>query len=372
MSQTQSYRGRMFSRRAATGEDVTIQVSPGGLTVRRQDGTALSWAYSELQVARKPAPGGPVTFERGDDPPEAVVAFDPRILRAIQETAPGEAHRFPRPGSYRRPLVVLCAAAAILLLLGVLAVLRGLPLLADAGARRVPVAWEEKLGEATLAQLAPASRECQDAELRSTVEGIVSRLAAAAPPNPYTFGVRIIRDDTMNAFAAPGGHIVVFSGLLERTATPEELAGVLAHEMQHVIQRHTTENLLRRGSTGLLIAIIAGDQGALGQMLKTAEGLGALSYSRHDEEEADLEGMKLLRDAQIDPEGLLRFLRTLEREESRSARPLSFFSTHPGTDRRLENLTQMVEETESSSLPIETPVAWKDLVARCAGRLGTH
>lgn len=366
MSQSLPHPGRYFSRRAATGEDVTIETSPDGLAVRRRDGASFVWPYAELRVPRRPAPGGPVTFERGGDPPEALVALDSRILREIRAAAPELARRFPAPGSLRRPLAIAAAAAAAAVFLAVLAFTRGLPLLAEAGARRVPVDWEERLGEATMESLAPSARECADAEMRATVEAIVARLAEAAPANPYTFRVRVIEDDTMNAFAAPGGHIVVFTGLLAKTETPEELAGVLAHEMQHVIQRHTTENLLRRGSTGLLIAILAGDQGALGQVMKAAEGLGALSYSRRDEEEADREGVKLLLAARIDPRGLAGFLRTLEAEESRAGAPPAFLSTHPATGKRLERLSRLVGDADGAFRPIATPAPWRELVARTA------
>src|SRR5260370_1392343 len=140
------------------------------------------------------------------------------------------------------------------------------------------------------------------------------RLPARPPGAPYTFRVYIVDVPVFNAFAAPGGTGVVFRGLLERTDSPEQLAGVLAHELQHVVQRHSTRAIVQHTSSGLLIAALTGDvTGPLAYGLEAARVLGQLRYSRDAEEEADTEGLKMLLAARVDPAGMIAFFKALDK-----------------------------------------------------------
>jgi len=126
-----------------------------------------------------------------------------------------------------------------------------------------------------------------------------------------SFKVFVVKSSIFNAVALPGGNIVVFSGLLENAESPESLAAVLAHEMQHIKKRHVTKKIIEDSSTGLIISAVSGD--VTGSMLygaKIARTLAVLSYSRQDEEEADDEGMKMLIAANIDPEAMINFLKS--------------------------------------------------------------
>src|SRR5207248_840587 len=91
------------------------------------------------------------------------------------------------------------------------------------------------------------------------IDGIVAALPAKARPQPYTFRVAVVNSSIVNAVAAPGGHVILFRGLLERTDSAEELAGVLAHEVEHVLHRHVTRAIFQQASTGVLMAALVGD-----------------------------------------------------------------------------------------------------------------
>ena len=136
----------------------------------------------------------------------------------------------------------------------------GIPAAAAILAAHVPVSWEERLGQAAVEQLTASRRRCVDPEREAAIDAIVKLLLAPRPSVPYTFRVTVVDDQTVNAFAVPGGQVILLRGLLERTRTPEELAGVLAHELQHVLQRHATRlpeapNRLGRHSIGYPAAI---------------------------------------------------------------------------------------------------------------------
>ena len=114
----------------------------------------------------------------------------------------------------------------------------------------------------------------------------------------------------INAFAAPGGQVVILRGLLEKTASPEQLAGVLAHELQHVYQRHTTRAILEQTATTFLLSAISGDlSGGLAWGLEGARTLGSLHYSRTHEREADIEGLRMMQAARLDPAAMISLLR---------------------------------------------------------------
>ena len=176
-------------------------------------------------------------------------------------------------------------------------------------------------------QLAPLDSRCGSS---AAIDEIISTLVEQLDEStPYTFRLIVVDHDMVNAFATPGGYIVVFRGLLERTGSAEELAGVLAHEMQHVLRRHGTKTLFRQLSTRALIAVFSGDLESVGTVLETADALGGLRYRRRDETEADREGMRLIQRARIDPAGMIAFFTTLERAAPEMPKQLGYLSTHP-------------------------------------------
>ena len=263
-------------------------------------------------------------------------------------------------------LTVLAGVAVI----GITAALYlwGVPLIAALAAPRVPVAWEESLGRAVTDQLAPPDRMCANPSGQRALDTIVARLTAAAPPSPYTFRARVVNAPDVNALAAPGGYIVVFRGLVERARTPDELAGVLAHEIEHVLHRHTTRAVIQHASTGLLLAALTGDMtGPLAYGLESARVLGQLQYSRRAEEEADRDGMKLLLAARVAPDGMIGFFDELAKGEH-PRRVLRYLSTHPSPSDRIATLRELAARAPGPPTPVLTDQQWQDLKAICTRR----
>src|SRR5690606_36535147 len=120
----------------------------------------------------------------------------------------------------------------------------GVPALAAHLAGSVPRSWEERLGERDAAELTAGAGPCRDPALDRAIGAMTAALARAAGAAPGTFRLHVVDDSLVNAFALPGGSIILFRGLIERAESPDELAGVLAHEMQHVLLRHSTQALL--------------------------------------------------------------------------------------------------------------------------------
>ena len=215
----------------------------------------------------------------------------------------------------------------------VLLYLYGIPGFAAISVRFIPVSWEQRLGDSIWDAWSKEMRECKGASAMKSAEEILSLLNKNAPPHKYKFKVHVVDNNMVNAFALPGGHIIIMSGLIEATKRLEELAGVLAHEMQHVLKRHATRGILQNLSTSMLITVISGDTGSLAQAVQV---MGQLRYSRNIEREADKGGLALLLRAGIDPKGMVDFSAPLKKIRLNARHTQLFF--HPSPYRRQDKL----------------------------------
>jgi len=346
-------------RLMATGIEVTVE------------GQTTFWPYLELRQTQGRYAGEDVRLERGGELSEAVIVRDRDFLVSLRQVAPGLGGRLYEPGQRSLRLGLTVAAGVAVIALGVAIYLWGIPLFARAVAAQVPVAWEEQLGAAVVREVAPPKGRCTDPARQQRIEAVVSRLAAALPASvPYRFRVLVDSEDAVNAMAAPGGFIVVFRGLLDRTDSAEELAGVLAHEMQHVVHRHVTRMIVQHASTGLLLAAVTGDvTGVMAYGLESARVLGALQYGRRAEEEADRDGLRMLLAAGIDPGGMIGFFEKLASKEKAAGPTLPrYLSSHPLLGERIARLKAL-----ASARPPAPPARlladydWTDVRRICAG-----
>jgi predicted Zn-dependent protease len=184
-----------------------------------------------------------------------------------------------------------------------------------------------------------------------TVRELGKRLSS---DSKYPFEFHVARDKTINAFALPGGIVVVNSGLIAATHRPEELAGVLAHEIQHVEQRHSLRGAIKQLGLRGIWALVAGDVGSsvLGQ---TALQLTSLQFSRKDETTADVKGFDALVEHNIDPQGMIEFFLTMA--QSQGSQSLAFLSTHPA-DRDREALLRAKLQALHRDFPALQMGAW--------------
>lgn len=363
------WEGAYFDGRTANRQRVTITVTGNALHIVKQDGKEsgpdLWWPYEEIRQTQGFHSGEQVRLEKGDELPEAIVVDDDMFLAAIHQIAPDAPARFHNPvhRSLRLQFLLLAGAGAILLVWALY--FWGIPVLADQAAARVPVSWEEQLGRAVVGEMAPAGERCADPEHIGVLDQIISALTASGPDSPYTFVITVVDDPGVNAFAAPGGQIVIYRGLLEKTESPEELAGVLAHEMQHIVQRHATKALFREMSMSVLFAAAVGDASGLTTVLNAAQTIGALSYRRRDEAEADREGMKAVQAARIDSSGMIRFLNKLEESSGDMPRAAEYFSTHPLTRNRIEQLSRLAAQADYTPVPLLPGYQWAEIGKLC-------
>jgi len=344
----------------------TVRLMREGLEVQTSGGWTRFWPYTELRQTQGFYEGEEVRLERGSDLSEALLIPEVGFLASLRDIAPQLGRRFHDPAIRRhRVRLTILAAVAVVGIAGAL-YLWGIPALASLVAPRVPVVWEERLGRSAMDYLAPRELICEDPRRQKALDAILARLAATSR-SPYTFRLFVVNRPDVNALAAPGGYLVVFRGLLERTRSPEELAGVLAHEMQHVMQRHTTQAVIQHTSTGLLLAALTGDMtGPLAYGLQSARVLGQLQYSRRAESRADEEGLRMLEAARVDPAGMIRFFDTLVKEDRQPANLLRYLSTHPNPIDRIEHLKALASKAPRTPVPLLPDVDWDDVKKICA------
>jgi beta-barrel assembly-enhancing protease len=277
----------------------------------------------------------------------------PELIRAFRQAAPDElsrlfeqaAHRV-RQVRHRRRMVWAAVGGAILTV--VLGLWFGSDLLVELAVDRIPAEWEQKLGESAYQDFLARHDVMKEGPAVAAVEEMTRRLTEQIPDSPYQFTVTVVKSDVVNAFALPGGYVVVFTGLMKKAESGEEVAGVLGHELNHVLQRHGLERIVKNLGLLTVVAIVVGDQqGLVGLMRQVGVELLSLKFGRAQETEADLTGLRLLHKARIDPRGMITFFRRLsEKDEGR----VELLSTHPMSQARAERL-----QSELAALPKTTP-----------------
>ncbi|MDY7001964.1 MAG: M48 family metalloprotease, partial [Thermodesulfobacteriota bacterium] len=190
----------------------------------------------------------------------------------------------------------------------------------------------------------------EDPEIVDYVKDVTERLHSAMPPIPFNLETSVVRNNALNAFAAPAGYVFVFTGLIHHLEHESEMAGVIAHELGHVSQRHIAHRIenMQLVSLGTLAGVVAGvflgqgtgDSGQAGEALIAGSIVGGhsamLKYSREDEHEADQVGMNTLVAAGYPPSGLVGAFKKIRRQKWLGGGGIpTYLSTHPGIEERI-------------------------------------
>ena len=195
----------------------------------------------------------------------------------------------------------------------------------------------------------------QNEKARALVRGLGEKLVAqsVAAKSPYKFSFHVLADPkTVNAFALPGGPVFITEGLLRLLKTEAELAGVLGHEIGHVIARHSSERLAKQQLTqGLVGALVVGSgdytTAQIGQMVG---GMINMKYGRDDELESDALGIRIMAEAGYDPRAMIRVMEVLAKSSGGSRQP-EFVSTHPAPENRSERIRQEIGKRFPQGVP---------------------
>ena len=364
----QLWRGCYLDGQTPVHCDATVELFQYGLRITTDTGQTRSWRFRELHQTQGFYPGEPIRLERGDESPEVLIVDDPEFGRALDQMQ--GARRAGFHGTRRRMVrvIAVASAGALALVLAFGLYQWGVPAAAAAIAAVVPPRWEDQLGEQAFELITRTGRMCTDARLHAALDAISARLLVAAPQTPYRFSVSVVDFPGVNAIALPGGRIVVLRGLLELTESPEMLAGVLAHEFQHVIRRHATRRMVRQAALSGLISVVTQDARWVAGALNGARVFAALQYGRAAEAEADREGLRMLQDAGIDPQGMIALFKKIvvdDDDDPDRSGLWRFLASHPSSGSRIAALTMLAGGRVAAARPIALSQPWQEIRAMC-------
>ncbi len=335
------FEGGVFSDEIDGGRaSATIELSTSGMVALTSTGQRFGILYRDCQLDIGGATGRMV-FCRTPDRKLTIFCEDRRFPAALDMESGGEladqfsslrGQRLTEGIRWRVWLLGMAIVSVLCLIGGYYALIA----IAKASIVAVPVSVDTKIGKLALESLELEGTRVTDKVIVDAVQEMVSRLEPHSELKGLTFEVRVMDSPEVNAFCLPGGKMVVYTGLLKKAKTAEQVAGVLSHEMAHAIKRHGLQRITE--SLGIVVAIelMIGDVGGLVAIgVELGKSAALTSYSRELETEADIVGVQLLHAAAIDPLELAGFFELLKDEGNDLPAAMRWLSTHPEHEARI-------------------------------------
>ncbi len=322
----------------------------------------IHWPADDIRRVADDAGRGSAVLRMRQDPLARLFTPNPFVASAL----PNLDRRAPPKGRARLAAWAVAAVAAVALQIGVL-----IPLLADNLAGFIPPAGERALGEATFGQIREALDETGIGEVPicespagSTALAALTETLMAGQDARHDVQVFVLDHPMVNAFALPGGYVVLFDGLIKAADNPDQVAAVLAHEIGHVVSRDPTRHALRSaGSIGVL-GLIFGDFAGGAAVLFLTERLISAQYSQEAEAGADAFAHDMLARANISPGALGDMFDHLREEHGDSEGLAAHFLSHPSLGERIEAAAAQVDAS-AEYRPSMRDSDWQDLRRIC-------
>lgn len=361
-------RGRLFPPQ---GDAVMVDVNVAGQDLSMTgEGVSVRWPLDALEVKLGGDGSGHLVLTHRATSPSADLYVE-RAGLVAELDAQGAPPWFVDQvraliGAHRRRWalsrsVVLGVVAALLLAVGLL--------LANARAlalRAVPPDLETAAGRAMFDALGAELDLSADPALQTFVEQTGRRLLAARPDAPYEFRFHVERSPEVNAYALPGGDLIITTGLIAAAGSPDEVAAVIGHEVGHVLERHSLKRVI--DGVGLFTAVVlVFDPSTLrsARVLYKLADLVQMKFSRDEEREADRIGLDLVHRAGLDVMAASRFFARLAELEGPASAAVGLSSTHPASAERAQDLARRAALLPATpQVPLLTPEQWADLQAR--------
>ena len=219
---------------------------------------------------------------------------------------------------------------------------------------------EIKIGKAVWDLYKKTEKENKDEKALKALDSIVDRICSKNNINRETIKIHIIIKDDIKAFAMPGGHLVVYSGLITACDNPDELAGVLAHEISHIKLDHVMKKLIKEIGLSVLISMTSGN-GSAETIQKISKLLSSSAFDRKLEKEADISAVEYMINANINSEPLAEFLYKLAENKKDETAYESWLSTHPDSKKRAEYILEYSKNKLKNPQPSLSESSWKSL-----------
>ena len=242
---------------------------------------------------------------------------------------------------------------------------QSLPSLGSPASQALSPGEEARIGQEMMREVRGALDWVEDPAINAYIRDLGARIAAATSMPAAHYQFFVIDDPRINAFAMPGGYIGIHSGLITASRTESELGAVVAHELSHVTQRHIAERIAAAQGTNLrtaamvLAGLLISSQNPQAGMAAATSGMASgidsqLAYSREHEREADRQGMRILANASLNPQGMPDFFNVLNDDSRYRRTPPPFLSTHPLTEARIADARAIANQLQPKT-PFESP-----------------
>jgi beta-barrel assembly-enhancing protease len=355
-----------FDGEFARDHNVTLESNGTELVFAGAEVPQTRWSIAGLHPIDPPSSGQPFRITHETKPGARLVIRDEAFVQQLVA-----AHRHLKGGyslSHLRQVAVwtvggLAAAAALGWVL--------VSFLPGKVAYVLPDEWRNRIGDQIVKSLVEDKKQCHTAAGDAAKSAMIAVLAEGNPDLP-PISMEIYDMQLVNAFAAPGGKIIFTRGILEKADAPEEIAGVLAHEIGHVAHRHPEAQLVRLTGLQVLISVMTGTNG--GDFTSNVAAIATLlRYSREAEREADVYARTTMEKSNVDPMGLRTFFEKLSKQDGEKKKSETdvtaldrignVFSTHPGTEDRIKEIQPL--PADRIAVPVLPPEQWNALKAIC-------
>ena len=230
----------------------------------------------------------------------------------------------------------------------------------------ISIEEEWQLGQQLAADVARQLPLNNDPAVTGYIRQMGQRIVANSNMANLPWNFYVVNNNEINAFAIPGGHVYVHTGLINAASNASEVAGVMAHEIAHILARHSTEQISRQYGISALAGIVLGQNpGMLQQLVAQIVAGGALArFSRQAEEEADAIGIRAMNEAGYNPRGMVTmFQKLLSNRRGSPGAVERFFSTHPLTEERIRDTERRLQSLPQRNT-ITDEAAFQDIRAR--------
>jgi Zn-dependent protease with chaperone function len=327
------------------------------LEINEDGAVCARWTYADIRKADSPV--GTLRVSCQSALPLARLEIRDAALAAVLVSRCGELDKLLVDSRGLAKIVGWSLAATVSI---AAMVFFGVPLAADRLAPLIPESFERRLGDAAETQVKTVfgRQTCNDVAGQKAFGKLVTALRQSAGLDTSVQAL-VLATDVPNAFALPGGKVYLFDGLLAKAQDPDEIAGVLAHELGHLKHRDNTRTLIYNGGTSFLIGLLFGDVTGSGAAVFAARSLVTSSYSRDAETSADSFAIEVMHTLgrPTRPMGELMFRVT----GKQGGNGLSILASHPLTEDRLKRMSR--EDRPASGPPLLTTVEWASLKAIC-------
>lgn len=354
--------GRFSDGRSAAARDASVSLRLSGVEIVLPNPyQRLIWPYASLKATEPVRTHAiDVLLTSSEQPGASLFVPNPDFARRLREHAP---HLTAGAERLRHARPWLIGSSALVGAIALIYAAGWSPIRTLAGV--LPESWRDRLGQSAIASMTEGHKACAAPNGVAALVRLNQRLAKAAGMD-QPFKVTVYDWSLTNAFAVPGGHVVMTKGLIEKAMSADEVAGVLAHEIGHGIELHPETGMIRAIGLAAAIELMLGGSG--GTLANMGVLLAQLGYTRVAEHEADLQALRLLKDAGISNRGLADFFKRVERTEgedgvAKSIKDFDLLRTHPPTADR-ERLVR--GQKDYPATPALDAASWQDLKSICS------